>query len=150
METKHKTFKPYDRILVRDSQDKWQIDLYSHWNEEYKQHITLAYGDGLRIEDNHILSYEGHEQLVGTTNEPEGEVKLEEGEHILVTDKIKNFLDSRFNVRIFKEIENTFFVTNVCNWLYAIRFSDFNPNDMEETKKHILCVKNGKVVKFKC
>lgn len=33
------------------------------------------------------------------------------------------------------------------HWKYCIPFSKFNPNDLEETRKHILCVKNGKLVR---
>lgn len=154
METKHKTFQPYDRVLVRDSEDKWQIDFYSHWNNDYKQHITLAYGDGLKIEDADILPYEGNETLLGSTQEPEEEIELEEREWIMVCNFPGQF-EACWSCRQFKLLQgNKIYVINkyepICeNYMYAIRFSDFNPNDMEETRKHILCVKDGKVVRYK-
>lgn len=33
-------------------------------------------------------------------------------------------------------------------WNYAIKPSDFNPYNMEETLKHIWCVRDGKIVKY--
>lgn len=213
METKHKKFEPFDRIIVRDGNDIWQVDFYSHWNEEYKQHVTLAYGDGLTIEDNDILPYEGNEHLVGTTDEPEvplseketqdtywancseeekknlrknyntftedskgrsilekvcgkhnlqdepeKEVKLEEGEWLMIGDGegcFNNALQwhlSQFHRTLTINNEERFHVSvglSTADCLYSVEFSNFNPNDMEETAKHILCVKDGKVVKYK-
>ena len=150
MKTKHKTFKPFDRIIVRDCKSIWQIDFYSHWSEEYKQHVTLAFGDGLKIDDNDILPFEGNEDLVGKVDEHDEDIMLEEGEWIVCFDYI-NHCNSAFSFGLakFTVINSNLFYVSDCNaWKYAIRFSDFNPNDMKETKKHILCVKNGKVVKY--
>ena len=154
MENRHKQFKPYDRVLVRDSDDRWQIDFYSRWNDEEKQHITLAYGDGLVLLDSDILPFEGNEHLVGTTDEPEEEIELKEGEWIFVCSFPEQF-EAGWNLRQFKLIqEKRIYVTdryasNYTNYNYAIPFKDFNPYDMEETRKHILCVKDSKVVKYK-
>lgn len=154
MENKHKKFKPYDRVLVRDSEDKWQIDFYSHWNDEYKQHITLVYDDGLKIEDSDILPYEGNEHLVGTADEPEKEIKLEYWEWIMA---LSGCLDEPSNEPsdwYLEQINHISGEENIetkrgCPYHYFIRFKDFNPNDMEETRKHILRVKNGKIVRYK-
>lgn len=149
----HKTFNSYDKILVRDEEGKWQIDFYSHWLEELERHASLAYGENILILDDDILPYEGNEELVGTTDEPEEEVKLEKG-YIFVCDRITSLVEE-WSLRNFDGCRNGFIqaFNNVkaalFGWKYAIRFSDFNPNDMEETKKHILYVKNGKVVKYK-
>lgn len=155
METKHKKFKPYDRVLVRDSEDKWQIDFYSHWSGGLSQHVTLAFGDGLKIDDKDILPFEGNEHLVGTTDEPEEEIKLEEGEWIIANDRDypleigHGSLGKCIRVEGNTFVERSPFGDNGLKYFYAIRLKDFNPNDIEETKKHILCVKNGKVVKYK-
>lgn len=151
MENEYKQFAPFDRVLVRDSQDKWQIDFYSHWDEVNKQHITLAYGDGLRIEDKDILLFEGNEHLLGKSDEPEEEVKLEVGEWIACSDKIERMKNGQCNMEIFGDIREGGFETKELDWIYTfcIRFSDYNPNDMDETRKHILCVKDGRIVQYK-
>lgn len=152
MEIKHKQFTPYARVLVRDAEDKWQIDFYSHWSNEKEQHITLAYGDGLRIEDADILPYEGHEDLLGTTQEPEEEIELEEGEWIIGIQlyDLNDFLEGKIYgcMSPFQGFGNRFELSGIST-SYAIRFSDFNPADMEETRRHILCIKNGKIIRYK-
>lgn len=150
----HRQFKPYDRVLVMDCQGIWQIDYYSHWSESYKQHITLAYGDGMRIDDPHILPYEGNEELLGTTREPEQELTLKEGECILVSDDPADFPFYCF-IRLFDRIEagNWFRGTRTVKmesnkWRYALRLSDINPANPEGCRKHILCVKGGKITRY--
>lgn len=155
METKHKTFKPFDKVLVRHN-NKWKIEFYSHYNAECNNHTVTA---GTGIVDENILSYEGNEHLLGTTNEPEEEVKLEEGEWLYVSDAIAQPITD-WRLSVFEETYDGAFETYTTKkhlkitselplyWKYAIKFSDFNPNDMEETKKHILCVENGKVVRY--
>ena len=152
METKHKEFKPFDKVLVLLGTEKvWTCDLYSHYDNEYKCHRTFK---GYLLPDEEILPYEGNEHLVGTTDEPDEDVKLEEGEWIMVANDY-TAIAQWYSVRQYYKIDNSLslFRTKIGKtegtWVFAIRFSDFNPNDMEETKKHILCVKNGKVVKYK-
>lgn len=156
MEAKHKEFKPFDRIIAREGDGNWICDLYSHYNSKTNSHVTIGFCD---LEDNCILPYEGNEHLVGTTNVPGEEVKLEEDEWIMVCDTMER---PCWNLRVFSGsiLSSTFKayrykkhmrLPSECtlNWRYCVRFSDFNPNDMEETEKHILCVRNGKIVKYK-
>lgn len=60
------TFKPYDKVLVRDSEyDNWQCGLFSHYDkdDEYPYYcIGIHYAC--------CIPYEGNEHLVGTTGEP--------------------------------------------------------------------------------
>lgn len=156
METKYKKFKPFDKVLMRiNTAAIWECDFYSYYEEGYKYpHRTLSY----RVKDENILPYEGNEHLVGTTDEPEEEIKLEEGEWVIGLSNITDFqnLLRHGSVGVFQGLmypyadsaEKKFCINHVVT-KYAIRFHDFNPSDMEETKKHILCVKNGKVVKYK-
>lgn len=153
METNNKKeFKAFDKVLVRresrpnDIVD-WRADIFSHIDND-GFYVTIGLGI---VTKNDILPYEGHEELVGTTDEPEEVIKLENGDDIICFDSIIDFENScklyitkfwRTNEVLFKTINNE-------RYIYAIRFSDFNPNDMEETKKHILCVKNGKLVRYK-
>lgn len=148
MEPKHKTFKPFDKVLVKYGK-VWVVDFYRNFVESSNVHLTLT---GTRYDDE-ILHYEGNEHLVGTTDEPEEVIELKEGEWIMVSDLIGGVKDMYVSTGRFQKIwGESFLVTyrsGVMDYKYAIRFSDFNPNDMEETRKHIICVKNGKVVKYK-
>lgn len=156
MKQKHKFFHPFDQVLARDGEDKWQIDFYSHWNEEQNLHVTLAYGYGLRIEDKDILPYEGNEHLLATSDDPEEEIELKEGEWLMICDKIEEKPDE-WMLRYFLWVSEDkictqsvrFAYPDPCAYNYAIRFSDFNPDDLEETMKHILCVRDGKIVRYK-
>ena len=150
METKK--FKSFERVIVKSQiGDYWTCDLYSHLNEDSGTHETI---NRIDLYDNDILPYEGNEELVGTTDEPETEVRLEEGEWVMMCDNLDCPIEAwelhRFNG--FKEyygFESVDSYDNKLFWQYAVKFSDFNPNDMEKTKKHILCAKGGKVVKYK-
>lgn len=143
--TEHKNFKPFDKVLTKYG-NVWIADTYSNYIQSEELHLT--YRGAFR--DYEILPYEGNEHLVGTPNEPEEEIKLQEGEWIVAFDNLEKFNKGEAGaIRLFRHILENWFQTDGWSWNYAIRFSDFNPNDMEETRKHILCVKNGKVVRYK-
>ena len=63
---KEPEFKPFDRVLVRDSDDGvWLPHFYSHRDKTlHFIHRTLA-GVGYR----HCIPYEGNEHLLGTTED---------------------------------------------------------------------------------
>ena len=148
-----KKFKCKDEVIFRCKieygNQHWTYGIFSHY--EYHQDDTFASLGclSLNINDWDILPYEGNEYLVGTTNEPETEVRLEEGELLLVADSEDRVIDCISAVRKFVKVLITVFVTNGGNWSLAIRFRDFDPSNMEETRKHILCVKNGKIVRYR-
>ena len=149
MENKHKVFKPYDRVLTRSqfvSAGVWMADLYSHYSNG--KHYIMGMS---QIDDPNIIPYEGNEHLLGTTDEMDEEVRLEEGEKIICSDFIERMNSGKGSLEDFERVVNNRFYskTDFNGYSYAIRFSDFNPNDMEETKKHILCVKEGKIIKYK-
>lgn len=67
METKHKNFKPYDRVLVKfEKEGAWVVSIYSHWDEDLDVHNTLS---GI-INDDDILPFEGNEDLLGKVGNP--------------------------------------------------------------------------------
>ena len=156
-----KKFKTFDKVLVRDHEEIWQPDLYGFWDKCRDRHQTMMNNS---IADDDILPYEGNEYLVGTTDSPDEEVRLEKGEWVA-------FLRGSGNQRIWTvgkffgyELEKSPFVSNEQQFkMYTIdehpgnyilssqvvKFSDFNPNDRESMKTKILCVKNGKVVRYK-
>lgn len=201
----HKTFKPFEKVLVQNLQGIWMIDFYSNWNEKWQGHQTFKVNGDYAQTDDGILPYEGNEHLVGTTDEPqipiseketqdaywancteeekanlrrsyneflkddargrsilekvcgkhnlqgeaEEEIKLEEGEYMFV---INSIVETPYWWNLIQlDFVNTykFFDVDGGKWDYAIKFSHFNPNDMEETKKHILCVKNGRIIRYK-
>ena len=156
MGTNHKQFKPFDKVLVRYvlyDGNTWVVDLYSHYS--YNHHVCVGMSE---VRDNDILPFEGNEHLVGTTNEPEEEISLKRGECLMVIDKI-DLSPCTWELRYFSYTDETRFRTYyietqkeerscAAGWKYAVRFSDFNPYDMEETKKHILCVRNSKIIKY--
>lgn len=150
MENKHKQFKPFDKVLVRQQTNyEWECDLYSHYNATYNTHVTIGYDD---VESYNIIPYEGNEHLIGIIEEPE--IKLKRGEWVYVCDRVTSLIEE-WKLRSFDGCRSgsIYAFNNISaslnSWLYVIRFSDFNPYDMEETRKHILCVKNGKVVRYK-
>lgn len=145
MET-NKKFNPFDKVLLKvHSDEKWTPDLYSYYDDIKNLHWSIGSG---WASDKNILPYEGNENLVGSTDEPDEEVRLEEGEWIMCASGIYDAND--WNLRQFSSTRETvFLVVNGGYWPFVIRFKDFDPENMEETKKHILCVKNGKVVRYK-
>ena len=91
---KHK-FKPFDRVLVRDGDgDPWRIQLYSHPYEDF--HACL---DGVHWQ---CISYEGNENLLGTTDSPEPEFR--KGDAVLVWDEG----DSGKQIRVYSHYNNEF------------------------------------------
>lgn len=141
-----KKFKSFDKILVRDQEEVWQPDLYGFWDKCRDRHQTMMNNS---IVDEDILPFEGNEHLVGTTDEPEEEIRLEEGEWCMFAPGTYDNARDWF-LRQFVQIRETVFVVvGGGYWSFAIRFKDFDPNNMEETKKHILCVKDGRIVRYK-
>lgn len=157
-----KEFKPFDRIIIKQKIDCgiWFCALFSHYCQEDNNYFFTIGGDeeGYGLEDVDVLPFENHEDLVGTSDMPEEAVELKEGDIIVTFDNIRD-IDMPFEVSInqFKHLnessihvcikaDETEFISysNFC-----IPFSKFNPNDLEETKKHILCVKNGKLVRYR-
>lgn len=151
METNHKEFKPFDKVIVRGYKGEvWRPHLYGYWDEKNQLHVSIS---SLLVIDENILPYEGNEHLVGTTDSPDEEVRLEKDEYIIASDIIYALRIGSGVIGRFVGIKDRMFLKRAFErndeYRYAIRFSDFNPNDMEETKKHILCVKNGRIVKYK-
>lgn len=144
METKK--FKPFDKVLVKDTMGVWNCAFYSHWSDEDKTHNLTSL---VPAKGNDILPYEGNEHLVGKADSPDEEVRLEEGEIIICSDYLNRLSTGTGILERYKAINGISFHTHDGVYEYAIRFSDFNPNDMEETKKHILCVKNGRIIRYK-
>lgn len=147
---KHKIFKPFDKVLVRDlNNSKWHCAIYSHFDEPH-HYTSYPYPK----KDEYILPYEGNEHLISTTDEPEEEITLEQGEWILVS-SFYDRLSEGIGVtrKYYKTGDNVIYTKDVDDEIYhfgfCIPFKYFSPNNMKEIKKRILCVKNGKIVRYK-
>lgn len=65
-ETKHQ-FKPFDKVLVRDSNsERWRCDFFEQ--QEEKEGFNVRCFRGVWCQ---CIPYEGNEHLLGTTNNPE-------------------------------------------------------------------------------
>ena len=143
-----KKFKAFEKVIIKSRIDEcWSCDLYSHLDKDTGMHETI---NRAGLKDNDILPYEGNEHLVGRVDEPDEEVRLEEGELIFVDDTIYDDIVLWNFTRFAQVYSSDSFETKFGNiFKFAIRFKDFDPSNMEETKKHILAVKNGKIVRYK-
>lgn len=62
---KHKEFKPFERVLVRewcDCKSIWTASLYSHYDDALDRHCLLG---AEHVGDDRIIPYEGNENKVG-------------------------------------------------------------------------------------
>lgn len=150
-----KKFKCKDEVIYRSKIEygnhHWTYGIFSHY--EHYQDVTFASLGclSLNINDWDILPYEGNENLVGTSDSPDEEMILEEGELIIVSSNDSRILSECLGIlERFKEVdENRFISKDYDKYEYAIRFRDFDPSNMEETRKHILAVKNGRIIRYK-
>lgn len=136
-----KEFKPFDKVLVRNSFGSWYPDLYSHYNGSSHKTITDHY-----CNDKDILPYEGNEHLLGTNEEPEEEITLKKGERIVVSDNIYALLNGLGVVEIFDKIKcKSIYDSQLRLWSYCIPYSQFKEKN---TKHDILCIRHGKLVRY--
>lgn len=65
------TPKPFDKVLVRDSQsDKWRVNLFGYIDKDEYYHCAFANWV-------YCIPYAGNEHLLGTTKDVEGQICLE-------------------------------------------------------------------------
>lgn len=148
MDMGQKKFEPFERVLVRNPKDKypeWTCDMYSHISDNGD---LICVGNYFEAGEYEILPFAGNETLVGTKYLPEEVVELKDGEMIVAFSSKDALAYMDFSLCSFWEIQDDAIKTNTSSlFKFCIPFSKFNPNDIEETRKHILCVKNGKLVR---
>lgn len=67
VDLKEYQFKPFEKVLVRDSyEDEWRASFFSHIREGYAKYVTTGFVWKF------CIPYEGNEHLLGTTNNVEG------------------------------------------------------------------------------
>lgn len=65
---KYYNFKPFEKVLVRDNDDKkWGLNMFSHYDETATQYPFMCLAGCFT----HCIPYEGNEHLLGTTNAPQ-------------------------------------------------------------------------------
>ena len=88
-------FEPFQKVLVRDCEDKaWRANFFSHL-EHYDNNLTLFVCAGHKWHQ--CISYEGNEHLLGTTDSttpPEPDFKF--GDKVEVSDHKVNWYRAIF------------------------------------------------------
>lgn len=142
-----KKFEPFEKVLTRMGPGKtWEPDLYSY-SSQTNLHKTIG---GCWKSDRDIIPFEGNEHLVGTTDEPEEEIVLKEGEFILCHDFIEMIQDGVGTLSKYVGLVVDNIKCKAGTFHYCIPMSKYNQNNLEETRKWILKVKGDKLVKVKC
>lgn len=148
--TGRKHFKPFDKVLVKPTDSsEWCCRFYDHFDSDEYYHLTT---DGTFHYDENIISFEGNKYLVGTRDKPEKDIKLMVGEKLVCSNLLVNLQNGTGYLGGFEKTTSEYFkISNKYDTLYkyALRYDDFDPNDIEETTRHILCIKGGKIVRYK-
>lgn len=140
-------FKCKDEVIVRlkETGSSWFYGVVSHADDAS---VVLSGGFRHPYERYDILPFYGNEHLVGTTNEPEEEIILAKGEFILLSESAINIQKGIGTVLNYSEIVGSAIIaTNGNGYSYGIPMSKYNPDNLEETRKWILMVNGGKLIK---
>lgn len=140
-----KTFKPFDKVLYRiNKRQSWTPSFYQYGNDV----CNFVLGNITSIKNENILPYKGNEHLVGICDEPEEEIHLAVDELVMVSDSLSGIKAGTGFVYNYSNIINKIIVlTNGIGYAYCIPMSKYDPNNLEKTRKWILKVQNGKLVK---
>lgn len=154
-----KKFKCKDEVIFRyddgsGMKSYWTFGIFSHYQGDDLVAIgNMVYG----LDCTEVLPYEGNEHLVGTYDEPSEEIKLKTGEILVLGEYESSVLRGYGMLQRFSRISsaegsdrliiahNDYGIETT--WKFCIPLSKFNPDDMEATKKEILTVVAGKLVK---
>lgn len=140
-----KQFKPFDKVLYRIFSDTCWIPSFYQFQESGKHFVI---DEDIDILDKNILPYKGNEHLVGTTDEPEEEITLKDGQLIVCSNNFDTLKYGKGVITGFVHPYDGALKTNIgIVYKYCIPMSKYNPNNLEETSKWILTVKNNKLVK---
>lgn len=140
-------FKCKDEVIVRLKEPGccWFYGEVSHSDDEC---VVLSGGFRHPYERYDVLPCEGNEHLVGTTDKPAEHITIKPDELVYVFNSMENFEKMVLALARVEFVSiHGLFCKETDSWKYCIPFSKFNPADLEATKKEILTVKNGKLVK---
>ena len=141
-------FEPFERIIVKNKEKSsvWSCDMVS-LATDYALYTFCRGEIDFRYYD--VLPFAENEHLVGTSETPE-KVELKYGDAIICFNDFEDIDVFNFVLSKYKGLmPNNILSANEEGWAYCIPFSQFNPNDIKETRKHIHFVRNGKLVKVK-
>lgn len=137
-----KEFKPFDKVLAR-IYDTWEARFFNRIDITGKYQLT----SGAIVREKDILPFEGNEHLLGTNNEPKEEIILKKGERIVCSDDINRLLNGYGVVETLSKVSNNVIDDSEdCPWKYFILYSKFK--EEKNTKHDILCVLDGKIVRY--
>ena len=71
LDLKKHVFKPFDKVLVCNSDNEWKIGFFDFDGGDVEHHHYYVIGSGWGFDQ--CLPYEGNEHLKGTTNKPNEE-----------------------------------------------------------------------------
>ena len=135
--------KPFDKIVYRKGNNPWNIAHFSHVSNDMLHTSEFS----ISLSEVVFFPFEGNEKLVGTTNNVEDEVFLPEGSIVYCGNEEDCALG--WTISEFKEIDDDLFMDKYgCYYDYVIPAKDYDYENWEETKKHILKCRDGKVVHF--
>lgn len=149
MEQKKK-FEPFEKVIIKRKNEScgvvrlWTCAEFSHYNGNF---ISLAGGYEYDLDMFDVLPFEGNAHLVGTSDMPDEEVKLIYG-NLIFASSDENRPPQNWTYTQYHGIGDCRIKgKGACVYLFCVPFEKFNPNDMKETRKHILTAINGKLVK---
>lgn len=139
-------FKCKDEVVVRlkESGSIWFYGVVSHSDDAS---VVLSGGFRHPYERYDVLPFNGNEHLVGTTDEPEEEIVLKEGEFILCHDYIELIQDGVGTLSRYVDLTVDNIKSRAGTFRYCIPMSKYNQNNLEETRKWILKVNGDKLIK---
>lgn len=136
-----KQFKPFDKVLAK-VYNTWEARFFDRIDKMGRYQLT----SGAVVGEKDILPFEGNEHLLGTNKEPEEEITLKEGERIVCSDTINRLLDGCGIIETLSKVcDSVIDDSEGCPWKYCIPYSQFKEKN---TEHDILCVKNGKLIKY--
>lgn len=140
-----KQFKSFDKVLYRSNKYFCWIPSFYQLNTGNK-HFLIDVEES--VSDENIIPYEGNEHLAGIAGEPEEEIILEKGELIICSLFDYLLKKGKGSVCNYSHITQSSIHTTECSsFSHCIPMSKYNVNNLEETSKWILTIKNGKLVK---
>ena len=142
-----KKFKCKDEVIVRlkESGFRWFYGVISHSDDDS---VILSGGFRHPYERYDVLPYAGNENLVGTIEDPDEKIVINEGDLVFCFDNIHQLEECDLFLGKFEYInQKQDFCVSGCLWNYCIPYLKFNPNDIESTKKEVFESVNDKIVK---
>lgn len=157
MNTKRKTFKPFEQVLYRDAPHYiWLPGFFFMQEIQPKTELEIfVLFDGIKIYNpNDIKPYDGNEFYAYTKTEPEMEFELEEGTPVMAYTKNCNWVLAKYRGEDDFTIGrmNVIFTNGQCiEPRMIVPFGNFDPNDIDASVRNAALVMDdgGKLRRLK-